>query len=293
VAMTAPASRRRRSPLGEMVHRPRLAVGGGQLVVAIALLVGWQLSADNGLVNPIFYSSPSRIIALLYHQLIGLQTVHGITIWDQAWVTLQEVLIGYAIGAVAGSALGFAVGRSRLLSKALEPYVLTFYAIPKISIAPLFVIILGLGLESKVAIVLMEAFFILFYNTYRGVVQVNEELVQASRIMGASNRTVLTRILLPASLPSILSGLQLAVPFAVVGAVVGEYVSSDRGLGWLVLYAGSSLDASQLFAAIVLLIAMTWLLTKVVEAIVHRLAPWLPRRAPDSVRARVGNARPT
>jgi NitT/TauT family transport system permease protein len=258
-----------------MARQRRILVLAGRLLVGVAFLLLWEYGSNSGRINPVFYSSPSKIIALLGHQLGG-QPIRSITIYAEIWITAKEVLIGYALGSVVGILLGFAVGRSRLVARAVEPYVLTFYAVPKISIAPLFVIFLGIGLTSKVAIVVLEAFFILFYNTYRGVGQVNEQLVHAARTMGSNRRTVLFSVLLPASLPSILAGLQLAVPFAVIGAVVGEYISSDSGLGWLVLYSGSSLDSTQLFAAIALLVILSWLLSRIVEIGVHRLAPWLP-----------------
>jgi NitT/TauT family transport system permease protein len=278
VAQAVPASGtpRRTGLLPVLGRHRRAAVIAGRLAVAVAVVAFWQLASTSGFINPVFYSSPSAIVTLLAHQFTG-DNVQGTGIWVQIGVTVEEVVIGYAIGAAAGILAGFVIGRSRLLTRAIEPYVLTFYAVPKISIAPLFVIILGVGLTSKVAIVLIEAFFILFYNTFRGVMQINEQLVQVAQVMGASRRTVLLRVLLPASLPSVLAGLQLAVPFAVIGAVVGEYVSSSKGLGWLVLYAGSTLDAAQLFGAILLLIIIVWLLTRLVAVCVHRMAPWLPR----------------
>lgn len=265
---------RRKGIVPVLARHRRSEIIAGRLAVAVVIVLFWQYASTSGLINPVFYSSPSAIVSLLGHQFAG-SGVHGISVWEQIGVTVEEVLIGYAIGALAGTLAGFVIGRSRLLTRALEPYVLTFYAVPKISIAPLFVIILGIGLSSKIAIVVIEVFFILFYNTFRGVLQINEQLVEVAKVMGASRRAVLLRVLLPASLPAVLAGLQLAVPFAVVGAVVGEYVSSSRGLGWLVLYAGSTLDAAQLFGAIVLLIVIVWLLTRLVEFCVHRMAPWL------------------
>jgi NitT/TauT family transport system permease protein len=279
-AQAAPAAgTRRRGALVPVLGRYRRAeIIAGRLAVAAVIVIFWQVASASGFINPVFYSSPSAIVSLLAHQFTG-QDVQGTGLWVQIGVTVEEVVIGYAIGAAAGILAGFVIGRSRLLTRALEPYILTVYAVPKISIAPLFVIVFGIGLTSKVAIVLIEAFFILFYNTFRGVLQINEQLVQVAQVMGASRRAVLLRVLLPASLPSVLAGLQLAVPFAVIGAVVGEYVSSSRGLGWLVLYAGSTLNAAQLFGAIVLLVIIVWLLTRVVGFCVHRMAPWLPRES--------------
>ncbi|MGH7487884.1 MAG: porin [bacterium] len=180
-------------------------------------LVVWELASRGGVINTVFYSKPTDIVVRLWQDVLGAQ-VYGRTIYEQIWITTQSVLIGYVTGSVGGTLVGFAVGRSKWLSRALEPYIFTFYAIPKISIAPLFILILGIGLESKVAIVAMESFFILFTSTLRGVVEIDEELVQVARIMGASRRTVFGRILVPASLPAIFAGLQLAVPFAGIGA---------------------------------------------------------------------------
>lgn len=275
---TGPAatSARRGGLIATLGRYRRAEIIAGRLAVAAVIVAFWQFASTSGFINPVFYSSPSAIVSLLAHQFTG-DNVQGTSLWVQIWVTIEEVIIGYALGAAAGVLAGFVIGRSRLLTRALEPYILTLYAVPKISIAPLFVIIFGIGLTSKVAIVVIEAFFILFYNTFRGVLQINEQLVQVAQVMGASRRAVLMRVLLPAALPSVLAGLQLAVPFAVIGAVVGEYVSSSKGLGWLVLYAGSTLDAAQLFGAIVLLIVIVWLLTRLVGFSVHRMAPWLPR----------------
>ncbi|MBO0826389.1 MAG: ABC transporter permease [Streptosporangiales bacterium] len=252
-----------------------MAVWACSIGVGVVFLLAWELASRDALINTVFFSKPTDIVARLWQDLLGAE-IYGRTIYEQIWITTQSVLIGYVVGGVGGTLVGFAVGRSKWLCRALEPYILTFYAIPKISIAPLFILVFGIGLQSKVAIVAMESFFILFTSTLRGVVEIDEELVQAARIMGAPRRTVFGRILVPASLPAIFSGLQLAVPFAVIGAVLGEYIASNRGIGWLVLYSGSSLDATGLFSAVVILVALTWLLTQVVSRSVAMMVPWLP-----------------
>lgn len=256
--------------------RRRLAVVACTVGVGVVFLLGWELGSRAGLVNAVYYSKPSDIVVQLVSAVAG-EEIHGRTLYAHLWITGQAVVIGYVIGSVAGILVGFGVGRSELLTRAFEPYVMAFFAIPKISLAPLFVLILGIGLTSKVAIVFIESFFILFSSTLRGVREINEEFVYAAKIMGASRGTVLRRILLPASLPAVFSGLQLAVPFAVIGAVIGEYIASNRGLGWYVLYSGTSLDATGLFTAIAVLVVLTWALTRVVSGAVRVSAPWLPR----------------
>lgn len=246
------------------------------VLVGVVFLAVWQFASGAGLINQVFYSTPVDIVARLFDDFAG-STVYGRTIYEQIWITVQAILVGYVIGSVGGVLFGFAIGRSRLLTRALERYILAFYAIPKISIAPLFILIFGIGLSSKVAIVVMECFFILFYNTLQGMVTLNEQLVQVAKVMGAPRRVIAMRILLPGCLPSIFTGLRLAAPFAVIGAVLGEYIASNKGIGWLVLYSGSSVDATGLFTAIVLLLVVTWLLDIVVAGIVRVAAPWMPR----------------
>jgi NitT/TauT family transport system permease protein len=258
------------------VSRRKVIARTCTVLVGLLFLLGWQLASTGGLINQVFYSTPTDILLRLRDDFGGA-TVYGRTIYAQIWITVQAILIGYVIGVAGGVLLGFVVGRSRLLTRALERYILAFYAIPKISIAPLFILMFGIGLSSKIAIVIMESFFILFYNTLQGMISVKEELVQVAKVMGASRLVVARRVLLPACLPSIFNGLRLAVPFAVIGAVLGEYIASNKGIGWLVLYSGSSVDATGLFSAIVLLLVITWLMDLIVATIVRFAAPWLPR----------------
>lgn len=267
----APARARLRRP-----SRRTLAARTCTVLVGVAFLALWQFLSENGYINQVFYSTPTDILQRLIDDFSGA-AVYGRTIYDQIWITVQAILIGYVIGVVGGVLLGFGVGRSRLLTRALERYILAFYAVPKISVAPLFILIFGIGLSSKIAIVVMESFFILFYNTLQGIMSIDEQLVEVAKVMGAPRSVVLRRVLLPACLPSIFTGLRLAVPFAVIGAVLGEYIASNKGIGWLVLYSGSSVDATGLFTAIVLLVVITWLFETVVTGLVRLAAPWLPR----------------
>jgi NitT/TauT family transport system permease protein len=120
------------------------------------------------------------------------------------------------------------------------------------------------------------------------VLQIKEDLIGLARVMGASRMTVLRSVLLPASLPSMLMGLRMAVPFAMIGAILGEYIASNRGIGWLVLYSGSSLDSTGTFAAIVFLLVLTWVLDRLVGVIEARTAPWLPKDEKSSAPATAG-----
>ena len=165
-----------------LISRRQLTVWACTFGVGVLFLFAWELASRAGTIDSVFYSKPTDIVVRLWQDLLGAE-VYGRTIYEQIWITTEAVLIGYVAGAAGGVLVGFAVGRSKWLSRALEPYILTFYAIPKIAIALLFILILGIGLESKVAIVAMESFFILFMSTIRGVLEIDEQLVQIARIM--------------------------------------------------------------------------------------------------------------
>lgn len=224
-----------------------VAVQAGILVV---LLLLWQF-----LVTPAtlpYFSRPTLIGAKLWELFNHRQIYRHIS------VTLSEIAIGYAIGAVFGLSLGFLLGRSRFLSAVLQPYILGLYSIPKIALAPVFIVWLGLGMASKVAVVFVASFFLVFFNTYSGLVSMNEELVRLARLMGASWPQVTVRVILPAAADQVFLGLRTAVPYAVIGAVIGEYIGSNEGLGYFILYASQTYDASALFSGIIILVAIVF-----------------------------------
>ncbi len=229
----------------------RVGIGAAQIGLLAALLLLWQL-----LVTPAslpYFSRPSIILAKLYDLLS-----HG-DIYRHISVTLTEIAIGYMLGAAFGLSLGFALGRSRFLSAALQPYIIGLYSIPKIALAPVFIVWLGLGMASKVAVVFVASFFLVFFNTYSGLISLNEELVRLARLMGASWPQATLRVIMPAAAAQIFLGLRTAVPYAVIGAVIGEYIGSNEGLGYFILYASQTYDAPSLFSGIIILVAIVFL----------------------------------
>ena len=200
-----------------------------------------------------YFSRPTLVIAKLYELLS-----HG-DIYRHISVTMSEIAIGYLLGAAFGLSLGFVLGRSQFLSAALQPYIIGLYSIPKIALAPVFIVWLGLGMASKVAVVFLASFFLVFFNTYSGLLSINEELVRLARLMGASWPQTVMRVILPAAAHQIFLGLKTAVPYAVIGAVIGEYIGSNEGLGYFILYASQTYDAPALFSGIIILVAIVFL----------------------------------
>jgi NitT/TauT family transport system permease protein len=195
-------------------------------------------------------------------------------IYRHIYVTLVEIVLGYALGAIVGLTLGFVMGRSRFLSATFQPYIIGLYSIPKIALAPVFIVWLGLGIASKVAVVFVASFFLVFFNTYSGLLAVNEELVRLARLMGASLPQALWRVVLPAAASQIFLGLRTAVPYAVIGAVIGEYIGSNEGLGYFILYASQTYDAASLFAGIIILVAIVFAVNFGLNMLEARVIRW-------------------
>ena len=229
----------------------RLGVVLTQVGILAAILAVWQFAVTDALLP--YFSRPSLIAAKLFELLTHQDIYRHIS------VTLAEIVMGYSLGAVIGLSLGFILGRSQFLSAALQPYIIGLYSIPKIALAPVFIVWLGLGIASKVAVVFVASFFLVFFNTYSGLISINEELVRLARLMGASWPQTVTRVILPAAAPQIFLGLRTAVPYAVIGAVIGEYIGSSEGLGYFILYASQTYDAAALFAGIIILVAIVFM----------------------------------
>ena len=241
IGIAAAGRRRRYSKMG---------IVATQVGILVVLLLLWQF-----LVTPAtlpYFSRPTLIGAKLWELFSHHEIYRHIS------VTLSEIAIGYAIGAGFGLTLGFALGRSQFLSATLQPYILGLYSIPKITLAPVFIVWLGLGMASKVAVVFVASFFLVFFNTYSGLMSINEELVRLARLMGASWPQVTMRVILPAAADQVFLGLRTAVPYAVIGAVIGEYIGSNEGLGYFILYASQTYDASALFSGIIILVAIVF-----------------------------------
>ena len=237
-----------------------------QLGILASILVLWQISVSSK--NLMFFSRPTLVAERLYELFIDGE------IYPHILVTLQEVVIGYVIGAALGLALGFLFGRSKVMSKIFQPFIIGLYSVPKIALAPLFIVWFGLGIESKVAVVVLATFFLVFFNTYSGLLNINEELVNLARLMNATWSQTIRRVILPAAAGQIFIGLKTAVPYAVIGAVIGEYIGADAGLGYFVLYSSQTFDAPSMFSEIVVLVALVFGINLVLGAIEKRAMRW-------------------
>ena len=233
-----------------------------------AFLAIWETASRAGMVDPLFASSPSLIVAK-FAEMLG----DG-SIWPHVAATAGVTAAGFALAVVVGVPIGILMGRSELINATAEPFVAALYASPQVAFLPLLIIWLGIGFTSKVALVFIGSVIIMIINTETGVAQVDPRLIETARSFTASERQVLTKIVLPAALPIILAGMRLSIGRALVMVVVAEIYASNRGLGYLIFQAGGMYDTAQVFVGVGILAAAGVTLTALLRALERWLAPW-------------------
>lgn len=276
-APVAPAPRTDPAEAGRSARaarrRHKTLVYSLRILLLVAILALWEISVSLWL-DPFFYSKPS----LIWQKLVTWfteGTAQG-SIWAQISVTLQEAVAGFVLGAVVGVVLGILLGRSRLLAEVASPYIQALNAVPRIVLAALFVIWFGLGMESKVATAFVLVFFPVFFNAFQGAREVDRNLVNNARILGASRVQVLWSIVVPSATSWILASLHTAFGFALIGAIVGEYTGATRGLGLLISTAQGSFDAAGIYAGMLVTTVLALLAEVVLGLAERRLLRWRP-----------------
>jgi NitT/TauT family transport system permease protein len=253
------------------LRRALISFGRTLLLIApgVVMLCGWQY-ASGRLVRETYVSKPTDIAQRLYELFATGE------IWPSLKVTGEELALSYVIGVVSGLLLGYAFGRAPRLARIVEPYLMAFYGIPKIALAPLFIIWFGIGIWSKVVLAGTMVFFLVFYNVYAGVRAVDQEVVNLALVLGANERQLGRHIYLPAAAPYLLMGMRMAIPYAVIGVIVGEFTSSVAGLGLFINYASSTYDPASVFAGIFILLAFVMVMNALASRLERRLLRWRP-----------------
>ncbi|HET8745796.1 MAG TPA: ABC transporter permease [Ramlibacter sp.] len=222
----------------------------GSLVLLVALLLAWEAACRLLALPKLVLPPPSAVAVSLWH---GLASGY---FWPHLRTTVVELLLGAASGCAIGFAAGVALAESSSLRRLLMPYVVASQVVPKLALAPLFVLWFGFGMTSTVVITALICFFPLLENTLTALQQVPPERLELFRMLGATRAQTLWRLKLPSGLPAILAGVRVAVVLALVGAVVGEFIGASRGLGALVIATQGTMDTSLMFAVLVLIAAL-------------------------------------
>lgn len=238
-----------------------------QAALGVAVLAAWQTLADAGALDKFFFSRPSDVALRL------AEWFRTGFVWMHLAVTLEEAALAFLIGGSAGVAGGFALARVPLAGALLDPYIRVLNALPRVVLAPIFLLWFGLGIWSKVALGVTVVFFIVFYNTHRGVRDVDPVLIQNARMLGASEWQLARHVLIPSALTWVFSSLHTSIGFSMIAVVVGEYLGSSRGMGYLIAQAEGVFDTTGVFAGMAVLSASVLL----VGWGVGRLERWLLR----------------
>jgi NitT/TauT family transport system permease protein len=247
--------------------RAKISLLLSQILVAVAFLSTWQILVTSGKVDKFFFSRPSDIAARI---VTWLKTG---SIWPHLLVTLEEAALAFAIGAGAGVICGFALARSPKLGALADPFIRVLNALPRVVLAPIFLLWFGLGIWSKVALGVTVVFFIVFFNTHQGVRDVDKSVIDNARMLGASEWQLTRHVLIPSALTWVFSSLHISIGFAVIAVVVGEYLGASRGVGYLISQAEGVFDTTGVFAGMAVLSASVLL----VGLGVNRLERWLLR----------------
>ncbi|ABL72942.1 MULTISPECIES: ABC transporter permease [Paracoccus] len=244
------------------------------LVAVIAVALWWVITQTSILGDPariqFFFSTPADV----FWQIVAW--FRSGEIWRHLWITLIEAALAFVIGAVAAMIAGFWLARRPKLAAVFDPYVKAANALPRVVLAPIFTLWFGLGIWSKVALGFTLVFFIVFFNVYQGVKEVNRTVLQNARMLGMSERQLLRHVYLPSALSWVFSSLHVSIGFAVVGAVVGEYLGSSAGLGYLIAQAEGMFDIAGVFAGMFVLSAFVLLIDWGVTMVERKLLVWQP-----------------
>jgi sulfonate transport system permease protein len=247
-----------------------LGLFGAQVLLGLLLLAFWEL-ASGTLIDSFFVSKPSAVLRELSTQ-VGTGAL-----WKDLFVTIvQETLVGYLVGSLLGVVLGFVLAQAPTAARILNPYLMAINGIPRIALAPLFLVWFGIGLASKIWLGGMMAFFLTFFNTYAGVGGVDHGLKNVARVMGASRLQVLLKVVLPGSTPWIVAGLRLGFPYALVAAVVGEMVMSTAGIGHRIISATQVFDVTGTMAGVLVLMVVVMLVNWLLDRAEAHLLRWRP-----------------
>jgi sulfonate transport system permease protein len=240
-----------------------LAIRLVSLAVALTL---WEIAAWN--VDPVLFTSPSKVVVAAYHMVLSGE------LWTYLWPSLVVLAIGFALAVVLGIGIGLLLARFWVLDVALTVYITFLYSIPSVALVPLIVLWAGYDTSAKVIILFLFAFFPMVINTYQGVKSVDPKLLEVGHAFRCTERQLWVNIILPASLPFIVTGLRLALGRALIGMVLADLYTAISGIGYLIVRAASTYQVDKMFVPIVTLGLIGVTLTALLRVAEKRVAPW-------------------
>jgi len=251
-----------------------------RLGFAVVILGGWQLCTAQGWVDRFFYGQPTLIWKALVH-LFTKGTEFG-SVWDDIGVTLKEAVYGFFLGTGAGIIMGLLLGQNRFLADVLSPYIKIVNAVPRIILGVIFVVAFGLGTFPKVLLAAVLVFFIVFFNAFQGVREVDQNLVSNVKVLGASPLQVTRHVTVPSALTWIIASLHTAFGFAIIGALVAEVLGAQHGIGLIISEAQGNFDPNTVFACMTIMAVFTLIAEFLITLLEKRVLSWRPPRRSET-----------
>lgn len=242
-------------------------VGAARLAIVVVAVITWELAARY-LVSPRVIGQPTEIARRFASGLLD-----G-TLLYHAGVTASEMLIGLVLGVASGIVLGLVLGLLPALGEMFEPYLVAVYSLPKIALAPLMILWLGIGFQSKLFYVWLISFFFIFFSVFSGLQQAPQLLIEQTRLMGAKHRHIVWKILLPYSMVWVFSGLRIAVPYSLLAALAAEIIASTKGVGYLILSASQAGNMNGILTPLLLVVLLSVVVDQVSTLIERRALRW-------------------
>ena len=246
----------------------------GRILVPVIFLGGWQLATEMGWIDKFFFGQPTGVWQALVH-LFTDGTAFG-SIWLNLWVTIKEALYGFLLGTGTGVVIGLILGQNRILAEVFGPYIKVLNSIPRIILGSIFIVAFGLGTFPKVLLAAVLVFFIVFFNAFQGVREVDQNLIANIRVLGASPLQVARHVTIPSALTWIIASLHTAFGFAIIGALVAEVLGAEHGIGLIIKVAQGNFDPDTVFACMTIMAVVTLAAEYLITLLERRVLSWRP-----------------
>jgi NitT/TauT family transport system permease protein len=249
-------------------------IWAARAVTLVLVIGGWQLLTSAKVIDPFFWGQPSGIVRQL-----GDWARHGTaygSLWLQIWITMKEAVLGFVFGVAAGVVAGVLLGQVRFLADVLGPFIKVVNAIPRIVLGSLFTVALGLGATSKIALASVLVFFVVFFNAFQGVREVDRNLLNNARVLGATRLAVTRHVVLPSALTWIIASLHVAFGLSIIGAIVGEFLGAQKGLGLVIATAQNNFNPNGVFGAMFIIAILALTAEGLIGLLERRLLSWRP-----------------
>jgi NitT/TauT family transport system permease protein len=268
----------------KLARARRLKIVGAQILLAVLIIGSWQLLTAWKVVDPFFYGQPSGIAKQLKNYFTeGNQATEFGSYYSQILTTMREAVLGFLLGTVGGIVIGVGLGVSPFMARVIGPYIKIFNAIPRIVLGSIFLVAFGLGQTPKILLAAVLVFFVVFFNAFQGVREVDRNVLNNARVLGASKLRIVKDVTLPSALTWIIASLHTAFGFAIVGAIVGEVLGAQSGLGLVISTAQNQFNPDGVFATMFVIAVITLIVEFLLTRLERRLLSWRPPSPSEAV----------